>query len=173
MRRFKEWQGMMGDSLTGVGGNHMPTKGQRAFALAASLSVPIAAVADAEEGMASKYTASENGRRTASGIPFTDAGMTAAHKRLPFGTKVLVINKENGRSAVATITDRGPFRRGRIIDLSPAMARAIGMGGLARVILSVVPPAQEGVAAPSASAEAGITLEEPSFAARFDSAMRF
>jgi rare lipoprotein A len=63
--------------------------------------------------------------------------MTAAHRTLPFGTSVTVINNENGRTVVVRINDRGPFVRGRVIDLSPAAARAIGVGGLARVSLTV------------------------------------
>ena len=62
--------------------------------------------------------------------------MTAAHRTLPFGTKVKVTNKRNGRSVVVTITDRGPFIRGRVIDLTMAGANAIGMGfGIAPVTL--------------------------------------
>jgi rare lipoprotein A len=62
--------------------------------------------------------------------------MTAAHKSLPFGTKVKVTNKRNGRSIIVTITDRGPFIRGRVIDLTMAGANAIGMGyGIAPVTL--------------------------------------
>ena len=62
--------------------------------------------------------------------------MTAAHRTLPFGTQVKVTNKRNGRSVVVTITDRGPFIRGRVIDLTMAGANAIGMGfGIAPVTL--------------------------------------
>jgi rare lipoprotein A len=62
-------------------------------------------------------------------------GMTAAHKRLPFGTRLLVTNKRNGRKVVVTVTDRGPYKKGRIIDLSPAAASQLGMrrAGLATV----------------------------------------
>jgi rare lipoprotein A len=62
--------------------------------------------------------------------------MTAAHRTLPFGTKVTVVNHNNGRSAVVRINDRGPFVRGRVIDLSPAAGRALGVDGLALVSLS-------------------------------------
>ncbi len=58
--------------------------------------------------------------------------LTAAHRTLPFGTEVTVINHDNGRSVVVRINDRGPFVRGRVIDLSPAAARALGVDGLAR-----------------------------------------
>jgi rare lipoprotein A len=63
--------------------------------------------------------------------------MTAAHRKLPFGTRVRVTNKLNGRSVSVRINDRGPFVKGRTIDLSRAAARAIGMGGTTRVTLSV------------------------------------
>jgi rare lipoprotein A len=63
--------------------------------------------------------------------------MTAAHKSLPFGSKVKVTNKKNGHAVTVTITDRGPYVKGRCIDLSQAGARALGFAGLASV--SVVP----------------------------------
>jgi rare lipoprotein A len=62
--------------------------------------------------------------------------LTAAHPSLPFGTKVRVTNNHTGRSVVVRINDRGPFVKGRVIDLSPAAARAIGVGGIAQVSLS-------------------------------------
>jgi rare lipoprotein A len=63
--------------------------------------------------------------------------MTAAHRTLPFGTMVTVVNNHTGRSVVVRINDRGPFVHGRVIDLSPAAARAIGVSGLAAVSLKV------------------------------------
>lgn len=65
--------------------------------------------------------------RTASGEMMNPAKLTAAHKTLPFGTKLKVTNKNNGRSVVVRINDRGPFIKGRVIDLSKAAAREIGM----------------------------------------------
>jgi len=65
------------------------------------------------------------------------AAMTAAHRTLPFGTRVTVVNQHNGRSAVVRINDRGPFIRGRVIDLSAAAARVLGINGLAPVSLSI------------------------------------
>jgi peptidoglycan lytic transglycosylase len=62
--------------------------------------------------------------------------LTAAHPSLPFGTKVRVTNHNTGRSVVVRINDRGPFVKGRVIDLSPAAARTIGVNGLAHVSLS-------------------------------------
>jgi rare lipoprotein A len=74
---------------------------------------------------------------TASGEHMNPSAMTAAHRSLPFGTHVTVTNRSNGRSVVVRINDRGPFVHGRVIDLSPAAARAIGFSGLAPVSLSV------------------------------------
>ena len=65
------------------------------------------------------------------------AAMTAAHRTLPFGTSVTVVNNHTGRAVVVRINDRGPFVHGRVIDLSPAAARAIGVSGLALVSLRV------------------------------------
>ena len=62
--------------------------------------------------------------------------LTAAHRTLPLGTKVKVTNKSNGHSVVVTINDRGPFLRGRIIDLSPAAARVLGFSGLTHVTVN-------------------------------------
>jgi rare lipoprotein A len=64
--------------------------------------------------------------------------MTAAHRSLPFGTRVRVINNRNGRSVVVRINDRGPFVRGRVIDVTPAAAHVLGFSGLTRVTLDVV-----------------------------------
>jgi rare lipoprotein A len=85
-------------------------------------------------GLASWY--SYTGHRTASGVPYTGREMTAAHRSLPFGTRVRVTDQRTGRSVLVTITDRGPYVRGRVIDLSPVAKRALGMGGLAVVCLS-------------------------------------
>jgi rare lipoprotein A len=87
----------------------------------------------AESGIASSYSTREQGTRTSSGRALHDGALTAAHKTLPFGSRVRVTNRTNGRSVMVTITDRGPFVRGRVIDLTPAGARAIGLSGLARV----------------------------------------
>ncbi len=77
-----------------------------------------------------------NGRKTASGERLNAGSLTAAHRYWPFGTRVRVTNDTNGRSVVVRINDRGPFAAGRVIDLSEASARAIGMRGLARVSLA-------------------------------------
>ena len=95
--------------------------------------------ANAQSGIASMYGKGDGyaWRRTASGERMNPHAMTAAHRTLPFGTRVTVTNKRNGKRVQVRISDRGPFVRGRIVDLSPAAARAIGMSGLAPVTLSV------------------------------------
>lgn len=99
-----------------------------------------------EEGLASWYGPGFAGKPTASGERFVPCKRTAAHKTLPFGTRVRVTNLRNGRSVVVRINDRGPFVEGRIIDLSKGAARAIGMidAGVVEVRLVVVkwPPGQ-------------------------------
>lgn len=96
----------------------------------------------AEIGVASYYARKFNGRTTASGARFDSARMLAAHRTLPFGTRVRVTNLENRRSVVVTVVDRGPFRKGRIIDLSRAAAKELGFAhaGLATVRLDVIGP---------------------------------
>ena len=88
----------------------------------------------AQSGMASVHS----GGRTASGEYTRSHEMTAAHRSLPFGTKVRVTNRQTGRSVVVRINDRGPFVRGRIIDVTPAAARELGFSGVTRVSLEVV-----------------------------------
>ena len=80
-------------------------------------------------GQASWYGEAHHGKKTASGEPYDRTQLTAAHRTLPLGTRVRVTNVENGRSVVVRINDRGPFKGGRIIDLSQAAARAIGAIG--------------------------------------------
>jgi rare lipoprotein A len=88
-------------------------------------------------GMASFY-GNESGSKTASGQRFNQNAMTAAHRSLPFGTKLRVTH--GGRSVVVTINDRGPFIRGRVLDLSTGAARAVGLtgAGVGRVVAEVV-----------------------------------
>ncbi len=92
------------------------------------------------EGVASYYGHELAGNRTASGERFNPQALTAAHRSLPMGTKIRVTNQANGRSVVVRINDRGPFARGRIIDVSLAAAREIAMirSGTARVRLEIV-----------------------------------
>ena len=101
--------------------------------VAAVVVLPLAASsAKAESGVASVYS-TESGSRTASGARLNPGAMTAAHRSYPFGSQVRVTNRRNGRSVVVTVNDRGPFVRGRIIDVTPAAAQALGFSGLAQV----------------------------------------
>jgi rare lipoprotein A len=87
-------------------------------------------------GIASIYAYKKG--KTANG-EFTNAGaFTAAHRTLPFGTKVRVTNARNRKNVVVRINDRGPFIKGRVIDVTPVAARALGFSGLTRVTLKVV-----------------------------------
>ncbi|VXC53254.1 septal ring lytic transglycosylase RlpA family protein [Sphingomonas sp. AX6] len=99
------------------------------FATPASAQTAAAGVAAApfELGMASFFAAEMAGRRTANGETCDPATLTAAHRTLPFGTKLRVTNPANGKSVVVRINDRGPFARGRVIDLSKAAAAEIGL----------------------------------------------
>jgi len=89
----------------------------------------------AETGLASYYARSHQGKPTADGSRYDGSAFTCAHRRYAFGTRLRVTDLENGRSVVVTVNDRGPFAPGRVIDLSWAAARALGMlkRGLARV----------------------------------------
>jgi len=89
-----------------------------------------------QTGVASVYS-HESGSATASGQKLDREAFTAAHRTLPFGTKVKVTNKSNGRSVIVTINDRGPFVRGRVIDVTPAAARVLAFSGLTQVALDV------------------------------------
>jgi len=103
-------------------------------------------VADIDEeteiggGMASYYGNELAGNRTASGERFDPGQLTAAHRSLPFGSMVRVTNTSNGDSVIVRINDRGPFAHGRVIDVSQAAAREIGMhrSGTARVKLALL-----------------------------------
>ena len=86
-------------------------------------------------GMASYY-GNESGSRTASGQRFDQNALTCAHRSLPFGTKLRVTH--GGRSVVVTVNDRGPFIRGRVLDLSTAAARAVGITGVGQVTAEVI-----------------------------------
>jgi rare lipoprotein A len=97
-----------------------------------SLSVSVRA----QTGIASVYGYS--GGKTASGERANPHALTAAHRTLPFGTRVRVTNRKNGRSVTVRINDRGPFVRGRIIDLTPAAARQLGFSGIAPVTVGTM-----------------------------------
>ncbi|MBC3540711.1 septal ring lytic transglycosylase RlpA family protein [Rufibacter sediminis] len=93
-----------------------------------------------ETGKASFYSDKLKGNKMANGERYKPGKRTAAHKKLPFGTKVKVTNPQNGRSVKVLITDRGPFARGRIIDLSKSAARKLDIekSGVAPVQMKVV-----------------------------------
>ena len=93
------------------------------------------ATAQAQSGVASHYS---DLSVTASGRAYSSGAMVAAHRTLPFGTKVRVKNSRTGRSVVVTIVDRGPFTKSRIIDLSKGAANALGFSGLQQVHIEVL-----------------------------------
>jgi rare lipoprotein A len=113
----------------------MKNKTFRVCAVAFMSLAASAAAAQATCGTASWY---HEGSQTANGERYRPDGISAAHKTLPFGTRVLVRNQRTGRSVTVRINDRGPFIRGRIIDLSRGAKRVIGMDGLASVCLTVL-----------------------------------
>lgn len=126
------------------------------FTGCASGKVKINGVKYPQEGIASWYGKEYHGRTTASGERYDMMAMTAAHRTLPFGTRVRVTNLENGRQVTVRINDRGPFIRGRIIDLSYAAARRINMirQGLVRVRVDII-------SSPLANLRRSYPLEEP------------
>jgi rare lipoprotein A len=97
------------------------------------------AAGPAQTGKASYYGTHDAGEPTASGVPFEPNAMTAASRTLPFGTKAKVTNKETGQSAHVTVTDRGPFAKGRILDVSPKAADRLGMKASGVVEVRVEP----------------------------------
>lgn len=96
-----------------------------------------------EEGKASYYSNKLHGRKMANGQPYNKNRLTAAHRTLPFGTKVKVTNLETNQSVKVKITDRGPFVKGRVVDLSEAAARRLNYinAGIVPVEVKVVKPA--------------------------------
>jgi rare lipoprotein A len=111
----------------------------RLAVIAGAMAVSMVAVTQtvaAQTGVASYY---KSGKRTANGERFNPHGLTAAHRTLPFGTRVLVTNLRNGKSVIVRINDRGPFSHGRVIDLSLGAAKVVDLtrSGVAKV--KVVP----------------------------------
>jgi peptidoglycan lytic transglycosylase len=117
-------------------GLSMALKARRVLlvSMLAMFSGAVSSAAHSQTGIASVYS----GGRTANGEYAHRGQMTAAHPSLPFGTLVRVTHKRTGRSVVVRINDRGPFVSGRIIDLTPAAAHAIGLSGLASVTVTVL-----------------------------------
>lgn len=91
-----------------------------------------------QTGKASWYGPGFQGKKTANGEKYNMYGLTAAHKKLAFGTKVKVTNLKNNKSIIVRINDRGPFVKGRIIDLSKSARDSIGMDGIAQVKLEII-----------------------------------
>ena len=107
-----------------------------------NVNVYAGAAMDVQEGEASYYADSLHGNKTASGAPYDKNAMTAAHRSLPFDTRVKVTYLKTGKSVEVVINDRGPHAKGRIIDLSRAAAQAVGLveDGHGKVRLEVLAP---------------------------------
>ena len=107
-----------------------------------NVNVYAGAAMDVQEGEASYYADSLHGNKTASGAPYDKNAMTAAHRSLPFDTRVKVTYLKTGKSVEVVINDRGPHAKGRIIDLSGAAAQAVGLveDGHGKVKLEVLAP---------------------------------
>ncbi|OCC05096.1 hypothetical protein BA190_09275 [Labrys sp. WJW] len=110
----------------------------KVLAAAGALSCAIITTGKAETGVASWY-GSESGSRTANGERFPTSERTCAHRTARFGSRLHVTDLRTGRAVVCRVNDRGPFIRGRVIDLNPASARALGMSGTAKVRVSPRP----------------------------------
>jgi len=152
-----------------------------ALAVLLSLAAVCLPAADASygptEGVASWYGAQFHGRLTASGEVYDKEQLTCAHRSLPFGTYLLVRNADNGSSVVVRVNDRGPFAKNRVLDLSEAAARIMGMlpTGTARVSFSILPAEEalawkggslDGAAPPSAAsrpAAAGLAAQAATY----------
>ncbi len=115
-----------------------------------------------EEGYATYYSDKFHGRRTASGAKYDKDELTCAHKQLPFGTRVRVVNLENKKEVVVVVTDRGPYAPGRIVDLSKAAARKVGLlqAGVHKVRLEVVGVPRDGDALLASSDKAKPQIHE-------------
>jgi len=129
--------GTAAEARTGYrhGHRHQAYVHHHAARVAASEQDAVAASNHGFTGVASTY-GNESGSQTASGQRFNENAMTCAHRSLPFGTKLRVTH--GGRSVVVTVNDRGPFVRGRVLDLSTGAARAIGLSGLGQVTAEIV-----------------------------------
>lgn len=135
------------------------------FAAGACSRLPRPAAPGVEIGLASWYGPEFHGRQTASREVFDMNDLTAAHRTLPFGTQVLVTNLENDRTVVVRINDRGPFVRGRIIDLSYGAARILGLvgPGTARVRMEVLGLSPERPAEPPTAGPERVWLQVGAF----------
>ena len=118
-------------------------------ALTVFMGVQVAGQADAAQtGKASYY---KHGARTANGERFDPHGYTAAHRTLPFGTRVLVTNVKTGKSVIVRINDRGPFIKNRIIDVSYGAAKMLGITATGVATVKIVPLQKSAAATPAAT----------------------
>jgi rare lipoprotein A len=123
---------------------------------------PVAAVPQCvpfvQQGVASWYGPTHHGRRTASGVRFDMNGLTAAHRTLPLGTEIEVENLDNGRKVQVAVNDRGPYVRGRILDLSRAAAQQLGFThhGTVQVRLTAISDCREAKAVPVTPSQAPV-----------------
>ncbi|MBO6144697.1 MAG: septal ring lytic transglycosylase RlpA family protein [Prevotella sp.] len=109
----------------------------RLYILIITLLISFTALAQTQSGKASFYSKKLSGRKTASGERLHPDSLTCAHRTHPFGTKLMVYNPANGKSVVVRVTDRGPFVRGRIIDLSWRAAKELGIIGQGVAMVTV------------------------------------
>ena len=100
----------------------------------------LSAAAEAQTGKATFYSHKFHGRKTSNGERYHNDSLTCAHRQFPFGTKLKVTNKKNGKTVIVRVNDRGPFAKGRILDLSFAAAKQLDMvhSGVVDVVAEVV-----------------------------------
>lgn len=141
-RIFNPWVVRIGSALFFLLGHcgHAPAASRLERQPPAAKTPAGAGVLVEQRGIASWYGRHWQGRRTASGVRFDDQALTAAHVWLPFATRARVTNLQNGESVDVVVNDRGPYHRGRIIDLSARAAQVIGMqqSGIAPVLIRAV-----------------------------------
>lgn len=101
---------------------------------APAFSSPVRKIEKIFHGVASFYADKFNGKKTASGDVFDNSKLTCAHRTLPFGTKILVKNPDTGSCCEVIVNDRGPYAHNRVVDLSKAAARKLGITGLGKVV---------------------------------------
>lgn len=118
--------------------HHAKTSHKKSHKVAHKKALKAASYGGGQSGVASWYGGKFHGRKTASGELYNQNALTAAHRSLPFGTRVRVTNTNNGNAVVVRINDRGPFVGGRVIDLSRAAASSIGINGLGHVKIAVL-----------------------------------
>ncbi len=118
--------------------HYAKTSHRKSYKVARKKSYKATSYGGGQSGVASWYGGKFHGRKTASGERYNQNALTAAHRSLPFGTRVRVTNTNNGNAVVVRINDRGPFVGGRVIDLSRAAASSIGINGVGHVKIAVL-----------------------------------